>query len=106
MTTTRSQLFTAYNQTKAAARQAGQDTRRVDRALGLAERKDGSRPYTTSEYACTCPDFVYRGARAGQPCKHMTALKIRQQAERQAAKPEPAQDNQAQVDQILAELGF
>ena len=88
----KSLLFSSYNRIKARARRSGQDTKRVDRALGLAQTtKRAARPYRTDNSACSCADNFYRRVK----CKHMIALEL---AQAQVRKPNPAV--------ILAELGF
>lgn len=69
---TRSQIFSVYNRARAAARRGLLDAKRVDRALGLLLRRDGSRPYRTNVRACTCPD-----SRRGSICKHRIAAMMR-----------------------------
>ena len=36
------------------------------------EKRDGTR-YVTGAFACDCPDWQYRGVRAGESCKHSEA---------------------------------
>ena len=65
----KSNLFTAYNAAKPLC-EAG----RLNRALGLAQRKDCPSKYVTTESSCTCPDFWYRHIR----CKHIIALVLKE----------------------------
>ena len=60
-------IFTAYNK----MRREGADKGRLNRALGLAQRKQG-RPYTTTAESCDCKDFQFRGG----PCKHQLSLQL------------------------------
>ncbi len=65
---TKSEIFSVYNKARKAARQGKLDEDRLNRALGLIQRKDGgARPYMTTAKTCTCPDFT----RTGKPCKHI-----------------------------------
>lgn len=64
----RSALFTVYN----VARGMVADTGRLNRALGIAMRKE-PRPYTTTATWCSCPDFTFNR----QPCKHMLAAALK-----------------------------
>jgi len=66
MTVNRSGLMTAYN----VARGMVPDVPRLNRALGVAQRRQ-PRPYLTTATSCTCPDWRYRLWATGQPCKHM-----------------------------------
>jgi hypothetical protein len=67
----RSQIFSAYNKLKSRTRKAGQDTKRVDRALGLSLSGRAS-PYLSTPYSCNCPDAMYRGI----VCKHQLRRRI------------------------------
>jgi hypothetical protein len=77
-----SQIFKAYNQTKASALRAG-DLKRVDRlnkALGILLSsnyyQDQKAAYQPSSTSCTCKDWEFRHASKRQytgPCKHMLA---------------------------------
>jgi predicted nucleic acid-binding Zn finger protein len=105
MTTTRSELFKSYNQFKKAARALGADTKRIDRGLGVAQRKD-PRPYVTTTESCTCPDHTYRKV----TCKHMIALQLKEMgADQPVGEPEPQEQPipvRKTEAQLLAELGF
>ena len=78
----KSELFTAYNLARAAARKAG-DTKQIERlnkALGILQSKayySGERAiYYPTQAACSCKDWQYHtAARRGYtgPCKHMLA---------------------------------
>ena len=61
----KSALFTAYN----AAKALGLERRRLNRALGLAQRRRGCSDYVTTADQCSCPDAKYRGI----VCKHRIA---------------------------------
>lgn len=65
----KSKLFTAYNAAKPLCEKG-----RLNRALGLAQRKDCTSSYITTTSTCTCPDFWYRATR----CKHIIALVLRE----------------------------
>jgi predicted nucleic acid-binding Zn finger protein len=69
-----------YNKAKAAARQGrGKlDPKRVDRALGVLQKKQAS-PYITTIKYCSCEDY----RRHGNPCKHMIAMMIKFRAEKE-----------------------
>ena len=67
----RSALFTAYNQARKLAYQGHLDMERVNRALGIALRKE-PRPYYTTTERCDCADSVGRSAQ-GVVCKHRIA---------------------------------
>lgn len=79
---TKSELFTAYNRLRAAARKAG-DTKKVERlnkALGILQSKEyyqGERAeYDPCLYSCGCKDWEFRNAKRRAytgPCKHMLA---------------------------------
>ena len=83
MIITRSELFTAYNLARAAARRAGNNPReleRINRALGILQSKayyQGERmEYAPTHYTCACKDWQYHRAARRQytgPCKHMWA---------------------------------
>lgn len=85
----RSALFTAYNRGRRAAREGRIERRRLDRALGLAQRKAASPNYRTDLRACSCPDFSFRGARI-HFCKHQLALALRRRTQLAAAQAEMA----------------
>ncbi len=61
----KSTLFTAYNAAKPLC-EAG----RLNRALGIAQRKDTRTQYETTASTCSCPDYFYRHTR----CKHIISL--------------------------------
>ena len=65
----RSALFRAYN----AARTLGVDRGRLNRALGLAQRKAYESEYRTTTKACDCADAYYRHT----TCKHQLAAALR-----------------------------
>lgn len=79
---TKSELFTAYNKARTAARRQG-DNKLIDRlnkALGILQSKDyyaGDRlAYIPTVSACGCKDWEYRHAAKRAytgPCKHMIA---------------------------------
>ena len=79
---TKSEIFTAYNKARAAARKAG-DTKRIERlnkALGIllsnAYYEGEKAEYSPTYFSCGCKDWEYRhAARRGYhgPCKHMLA---------------------------------
>lgn len=71
-TLNRSRLFSAYNCAKGMVA----DTGRLNRALGVAMRKE-ARPYDTTPDGCTCPDWSMRLRYTGQPCKHMLSLALK-----------------------------
>ncbi len=45
---------------------------------------DTSKSYEVTETSCQCGDWIYRGSRAGKPCKHMIALQMGKDAAFQA----------------------
>lgn len=82
MIITRSELFTAYNLARAAARRAGnlKEIERLNKALGILQSKayyQGERvEYAPTHYTCGCKDWQYHRAARRQytgPCKHMHA---------------------------------
>lgn len=72
----RSALFTAYNALRALAVQNELDMGRVNRALGVAQRK-ASGKYETTADTCTCPDATYRPWKV---CKHRLAIVMQEAA--------------------------
>ena len=34
---------------------------------------DSTKSYETTDHDCTCGDWMYRGSKTGNPCKHMIA---------------------------------
>lgn len=79
---TRSEIFTAYNIARAAARKAGNTKRieRLNKALGIllsADYYTGEKAdYQPTYYSCGCKDWQYRHARRRDyhgACKHMEA---------------------------------
>lgn|SRR5574340_1168090 len=90
MNITRSELFTAYNHARHAARMAGNNPKeieRINRALGILQSKAyyaGERAeYSPSPRVCGCKDWEYHYAakRAYKgPCKHMWAEALTVQA--------------------------
>ncbi len=85
---TKSELFTAYNKMRAAARRAG-DTKQIERlnkALGILQSNayyQGERAeYQPSVSACGCKDWEFHFAARRHytgPCKHMLAESITQE---------------------------
>ncbi len=83
---TKSEIFTAYNHARAAARKAGNDPKQIERlnkALGILLSKSyyqGERAeYEPSIMGCGCKDWQYKHAarRAYRgPCKHMEAERM------------------------------
>lgn len=71
MKRSRSEIFSAYNKLKSRTRRAGQDTKRVDRALGLS-LSGRAIPYVSTTESCNCPDAMYRGV----ICKHQLRRRI------------------------------
>jgi len=82
---TKSEIFTAYNKLRAAARKAG-DVKRIERlnkALGILQSKDyyqGERAeYDPCLYSCGCKDWEFKNAKRRAytgPCKHMLAEEL------------------------------
>lgn len=77
---TKSELFTAYNKARAAARRAGdlKQIERLNKALGILQSKayySGERAiYYPTLAACGCKDWQYHMAAKRAytgPCKHM-----------------------------------
>lgn len=89
MIITKSELFTAYNKARAAARRDG-DTKRIQRlnkALGILQSKayytDDKAAYIPTLTACGCKDWQYRHAKNRAytgPCKHMLAEALQAEA--------------------------
>ena len=82
----RSALFTAYNAAGALVRQGRTDRKRLDRALGVAQRK-AAPAYITAGNRCSCPDFSGVDANGRRfrpqslrPCKHILALLLQNAA--------------------------
>jgi hypothetical protein len=69
---TKSEIFTQYNKARSAARQGKLDPKRVDRALGVVQRKAQSE-YITTTRGCSCEDH---SRHPGIACKHMIAKMI------------------------------
>jgi hypothetical protein len=44
------------------------------------------RSYEVTAGTCTCPDWIYRGARSETPCKHMFALALHLDAQRRSSR--------------------
>lgn len=61
-------LFRNYN----AARGLGLDKKRLNKALGIAQRKEQA-PYITTPEFCSCPDAKYR---PWELCKHRIAAAL------------------------------
>jgi hypothetical protein len=79
---TKSELWTAYNLARAAARRAGnvKEIERLNRALGILQSKayySGERAeYQPTQAGCSCKDWQYHMAAKRAytgPCKHMLA---------------------------------
>ncbi len=70
----RSALFAAYNAAKALAAAGQLDQARLNRALGIAQRKQEAERYVTTAYACSCPDNRIRHVL----CKHSIALVLKE----------------------------
>lgn len=70
---TKSGLFRAYNVARASGRI---DRKRLDKALGIAQRRE-RHPYITTLTFCSCPDFQIRLQGRG-PCKHQYALMLKE----------------------------
>ena len=83
MIISKSELFSAYNHARAAARRAGNDPKeieRLNRALGILQSKayyQAERAeYMPSPHTCGCRDWEFHRAARRQytgPCKHMIA---------------------------------
>jgi hypothetical protein len=70
---TRSHLFIAYNAAKALPIERG----RLDRGLGIAQRRDTTNPYGCTAMQSLCPDGRFRGV----VCKHRAAALLLDVAE-------------------------
>lgn len=66
----KSSVFSRYN----ALRRTAPDTGRLNRALGIALRKDQEPRYRTTPTSCDCPDATY----SRQVCKHRIALMLQE----------------------------
>ena len=65
-------IFVVYNVMKKDIATTPSITRsRLNKALGLAQRKNYDRPYHTTLSSCTCPDAMQRSTIV---CKHRLAL--------------------------------
>jgi hypothetical protein len=71
--TERSRLFVAYNHARRAAKTGRLERRRLDRALGLALRKDQTPRYHTTLHGCSCRDAEIH---PGAICKHRLKLML------------------------------
>ncbi len=65
-------LMRSYQAARKVAKtgEAGIEIKRLNKALGLAMRKNYDREYVTSTQACNCPD------KRGYICKHRLALML------------------------------
>jgi hypothetical protein len=72
----RSAMFTEYNKLRG---RGNVERGRLNRALGLVQA-GAERPYRTTLKACSCDDHRHNGG----VCKHMAALRIRQQMRKEA----------------------
>jgi hypothetical protein len=70
----RSTLFAAYNHARRAAAIGQLERGRLNRALGLAMRRDQTPRYVTTLAACSCPDHWHRGPRV--ICAHRLKLML------------------------------
>ena len=70
----RSALFVAYNAARGLAAKGYFDMDRLNRALGLAQRKE-PRPYNTTVNDCDCPDNL---CRPSVVCKHRLAKMLQE----------------------------
>ena len=82
---TKSEIFTAYNQARAAARKAGETKRieRLNKALGILLSRDyyqaDKADYAPNTMTCGCKDFQYRHAARRDyhgVCKHVEAERL------------------------------
>lgn len=78
----KSHLFEAYNAAKPLARRGLIDGKRLNKALGIAQRKQAP-TYITTNSRCTCPDFSGIDAngrrfrsQSTRPCKHILAFTL------------------------------
>ena len=74
----RSSLFAAYNRARHAAKEGAIDPRRLNRALGLALRKEPASGYHTTLRSCDCRDAEIHPRVI---CKHRLALMLKRRAE-------------------------
>lgn len=65
----KTRIFRNYN----AARALGLDRKRLNKALGIAQRKGAARSYFTTADFCSCPDATYR---PDGICKHRIAAAL------------------------------
>lgn len=72
-TTTRSQVFERYNAGRNLVRTGELDAGRLNRGLGIAQRKEAP-DYNTTADACNCRDSVYR---PWLVCKHRIAVALK-----------------------------
>jgi hypothetical protein len=72
----RSQIFTAFNASKRLVTAGIVDANRLNRGLGVAQRKTAPE-YNTTMVSCTCFDFIHRTGPMGKPCKHIVALALK-----------------------------
>jgi SWIM zinc finger len=71
--TTRSTILSNFNKVRQLASTGELDKGRVNRALGLALRKE-PRPYTTSLTRCDCGDWTFPQGPSGGACKHQLSI--------------------------------
>lgn len=71
MKATRSQIFERYNAGRRMVREGVIEAGRLNRGLGLAQRKASEPKYNTTASSCDCKDSFYR---PWQVCKHRLAL--------------------------------
>lgn len=74
----RSRLFRVYNAARHAVSMGRLEKRRLDRALGLAMRRDQTPKYHTTLRGCSCRDAEIHPS---VWCKHRLALALRRKAE-------------------------
>jgi hypothetical protein len=67
-------LWMAFNCLRPLAKERHIDTGRLNRALGLAQRRDQATEYETTLDSCTCDDSFFRPS---QVCKHRLAALLR-----------------------------
>jgi hypothetical protein len=87
----KSRLFALYNRDKKIARDHGRDTKRFDRAMGIATSGEWRHPryyvrYKTTINFCDCKDFTWRSSRLGKNSGISTAEAISRLAEAEPCK--------------------
>jgi hypothetical protein len=104
---TKSELFRVYNKARSAARSGRIDPKRLNKALGLAQRKDKDEvlsKYQTTINRCACGDQTHR---PGVICNHRLEKMIETRASQLSpapAKPAPLPTHELPVIVTQADI--